>query len=89
MDHRGIPIRFGVGGPGGSDLIGYLSMTVTQTMVGKKIAVFMALEVKENAPATPEQINFIQRARVAGAIAGIVHSPEEAVALINQTLQKA
>ena len=74
---------------GSSDIIGYMSVAVTPPMIGRKIAVFVALEVKENAKPTPEQINFIERARTAGAIAGIVHSPEEAEALINQTLQKA
>ena len=85
-DRRGIPIKFGVGNPGGSDLIGYMSITVTPAMIGRKLAVFCALEVKDTGgKPTPEQINFVERARSAGAIAGIVYSPEEASNLLSTT----
>jgi hypothetical protein len=39
-------IRYGVGGKGGSDLIGFKRVTVTPDMVGQTIPVFAAVEVK-------------------------------------------
>lgn len=55
-DADGRLIRFGVANPGGSDLIGWRSMTVTPDMVGSKVAVFLAIEVKgERGHATDPQ----------------------------------
>ena len=68
---------------GSSDLIGWTQRTITADMVGKKIAVFTAVEVKtESGRASAPQLNFIQRLREAGGIAGIARSPEEARNLI-------
>jgi hypothetical protein len=39
-------IKYGVASPGGSDLIGWKSVTITPEMVGTQIAVFMAVECK-------------------------------------------
>jgi len=64
---------------GSSDLIGWTSIEITPEMVGKKVAVFTAVEVKTpTGRATAEQTNFISRVREAGGIAGIARSPEEA-----------
>lgn len=67
-------IRYGVGSPGGSDLIGL-------TPTGK----FMAIEVK-NKTGRPSaaQLQFIEAVRAKGGIAGVCRSPEEALNLINQ-----
>ncbi len=46
-------VRFGVGGKGGSDLIGITPVTVTPEMVGKKLGIFTAVEVK-----TPKKNTF-------------------------------
>lgn len=67
---------------GSSDIIGWMSVLITPGMVGKKTAVFLALEVKKNTKATSEQLNFVDRVRAAGGIAGIVHSEDEAKALL-------
>lgn len=68
----GIPVRFGVGNPGGSDLIGI-------TPSGQ----FLAVEVKTSkGRATPEQLQFIEAVRKHGGIAGIARSPEDALALL-------
>lgn len=65
-------IRFGVGGNGGSDLIGW-------TMDGK----FLAVETKSpTGKATPEQINFIEKVNASGGVAGIARSVEDALRLI-------
>lgn len=68
---------------GSSDLIGWTERTITADMVGKKVAIFTAVEVKTpNGRASAEQLNFIQRIRLAGGISGIARSPEEAQFLI-------
>jgi hypothetical protein len=72
-------VQFGVASPGGSDLIGYRSITITPEMVGQKVAVFTALEIKTaSGRATPAQKHFIDHIRQAGGIAGIVRSVAEA-----------
>ncbi len=69
--------------PGGSDLIGWTPVKITPDMVGKKIAVFTAIEVKTpTGRATDDQINFLHRLAQDGGIGGIARSPEEAVGII-------
>jgi hypothetical protein len=71
-------VQFGVASPGGSDLIGYRSITITPDMVGQKVAVFAAIEVKTaTGKATPAQQHFIDHIRQAGGIAAIIRSAEE------------
>ena len=68
---------------GSSDLIGWTTVEVTPDMVGKKIAVFTAVEVKASTgKVSSEQINFIQRVREAGGIAGAVRSEADAISLL-------
>ena len=70
----GIPIKFGIGNPGGSDLIGIAP--------GGR---FIAIEVKTpKGRATPEQIRFIEAVKKHGGIAGIARSVEDALSLLNQ-----
>ena len=66
-------VRYGVGNPGGSDLIGYRPIKITADMVGTTIAQFIALEVKGvNGRVTDEQRHFVRVARESGALAGVV-----------------
>ena len=52
-------------------------------MVGKKVARFVALEVKTpTGKDSPEQENVINRVNAAGGKAGVVKSEEEAVSLL-------
>lgn len=68
---------------GSSDLIGWTSITITPDMVGRKVAVFTAVEVKMvNGRVSPEQLNFIDQIRKAGGYAGIAQSPEAARKII-------
>lgn len=72
-------MTFGVGSPGGSDLVGYRRVTVTPEMVGQEMAVFAAIEVKTpKGRATKDQLRFIEHIRNAGGIAGIARSVDEA-----------
>lgn len=58
---------------GSSDLIGWTTKLVTQDMVGKKIAVFTAYEVKtKNLKSTPEQEAFINIVNDSGGIAKVI-----------------
>lgn len=82
-DQDGRLIRFGVANPGGSDLIGWRSVTVTPDMVGQKIAVFLAIEVKgERGKATDPQKNFIARVKADGGLAGVARSIDDALGII-------
>lgn len=67
---------------GSSDLIGWRSLTVTPEMVGQKIALFLAVEVKgERGRATDEQRKFIDRVRLDGGLAGIARTVEDAMGI--------
>jgi hypothetical protein len=55
---------------GSSDLIGWTESIVTPEMVGQKIAIFTAVEVKnEKGKASKEQLKFLKAVRNAGGIA--------------------
>lgn len=66
-------ISYGVGGKGGSDLIGWT-----------KDGVFLAIEVKaEKGRVRPEQTQFIVAARAKGCYAGVARSADDAVRIAN------
>lgn len=80
---RGQWVGFGIPGKGGSDLIGFHTVTVTPEMVGRKLAVFLAIEVKSpTGKPSPDQENFIQFIKESGGIAGIARSAEDAINLL-------
>jgi hypothetical protein len=69
---------------GSSDLIGWTTVEVTPEMVGAKVALFTAVEVKTpTGRVSAEQANFIQRVRQAGGIAGEARSEADAIQLLN------
>lgn len=64
---------------GSSDLVGWTSVEVTADMVGQRLAVFSAVEVKAvRGVLRPEQATFIARVSEAGGLAGVARSPEDA-----------
>jgi hypothetical protein len=76
------PLRAGLT-KGSSDLIGFTPTIITAEMVGKKIGIFTALEVKTAKGAIrEEQLKFIEVVKSNGGIAGIVRSNEEALDLV-------
>lgn len=78
-------VRYGLANPGGSDLIGLRAVVVTPAMVGQKLAVFTALEVKTpTGRIEPEQRNFISFVQSFGGIAGVVRSPDDALRLVSK-----
>ena len=67
---------------GSSDLIGWKTVEITPDMVGQKLAVFCAVEVKTGSGRTTvEQENFLQIVRAAGGI-GVVMRDESQVGLL-------
>ena len=73
--------HFGLG-KGTADLIGWKSINVTPDMVGKKIAVFTAIEVKDKSKPEPAQIDFLNELNDAGGYAGVAHNLDEALEII-------
>lgn len=73
QDRNGAYVRFGLA-VGSSDLIGLTTVTITDAHVGRDIAVFTAIEVKDGTPLTPEQLAFISVVRSMGGIAGVAES---------------
>lgn len=73
-------IEFGVGGNGGSDLIGFRSVTITQEMVGLTVAVFTAFECKRTqgrSNVSKDQQKYIDFVNVNGGIAAVVKTLED------------
>jgi hypothetical protein len=85
-DQRGNVIRYGLC-KGSSDLIGWTPVTITEDMVGKKIAVFTAIEVKLNKngkyKATDLQKAFISAVNNAGGFAGVADCNKDLEDIIN------
>jgi hypothetical protein len=84
-DETGRVIRYGVGNPGGSDLIGWTPVIITHEMVGGMLGVFTAIEVKApRGRPTEAQLNFIRQVQLGGGIAGIARSADESVQIIKK-----
>jgi hypothetical protein len=69
---------------GSSDLIGWRTVEVTPDMVGQRVAVFVALEVKDRGRLTAEQAQFLEVVRRAGGIAAEVRSVDDAQAALRR-----
>lgn len=68
--------------PGFADLFGLVAVEITPDMVGQKLAVFTALEVKDGARVSPLQRNFINAVNDNGGRAGVVRSVDDAERLV-------
>lgn len=69
--------------PGFSDLFGLVPVVITPDMVGQKVAIFTALEVKTaNGKPTDKQAAFIKAVNDNGGRADVVRSPEDAVRVV-------
>lgn len=70
---------FSTGLPTGfPDVFGCQEVEITPDMVGQKVALFWALEVKDQASASVEQSNFIGALNMSGGKAAVVRSQQEA-----------
>jgi len=76
-DRNDKAIRYGVGGPGGSDLIGWTDIN--------GMAVFTAIEVKRPGKHPTElQLSFISAIKRQGGIAAICYSVEDFKQVVNE-----
>lgn len=80
-DPSGRLVRYGLC-TGSSDLIGFRTLEITPEMVGQRVAVFTAIEVKDRGRATPEQQAFIAMVQAAGGLAGIARSVDDARSIL-------
>lgn len=69
--------------PGSSDSIGCSSRLILPEHVGRRVAVFSAVEFKAGTRPTPAQADFIQMVRGLGGLAGVARSVEEAKAIVS------
>ena len=69
---------------GSADLIGWRTVTITQAMVGTRIAVFTSIEVKTpTGRVSPTQQAWLSLVQAAGGLAGIARSVTDAQALLS------
>lgn len=92
-DETGRLVRYGLGQISNtqpyksSDLIGWTEVIVTEQMIGQRVAIFTAVEIKrESWKATKDereekQRNFINWIKARGGIAGMVNSVDDFVKL--------
>lgn len=75
---------FNTGAPVGfSDVIGAVPVVITPDMIGKTVAVFSAIEVKnETGKSSKEQVRFISLLQSIGAKAGVARSAEGAIQIL-------
>lgn len=85
-DQRGNVIKYGLCN-GSSDLIGWTPIKITPDMVGKRIAVFTAVEVKKDKhgkyKATKEQKAFISAVLNNGGYAGVADCTKDLEEIVN------
>lgn len=68
---------------GGSDVIGWRSIVVEPEHVGRRVAVFAAIEVKSGAGRpTDDQARFLATVQAAGGFAGVARSEGDALRII-------
>lgn len=76
-------VRFGLA-PGSSDLIGLRSAIITPEMVGRRVAIFAAVEVKgERTPTMNEQAAFVRMVIEQGGLAGFARSERDALDILS------
>ena len=96
INPRGVPVRFGLGNVSKrfnklmktSDYIGWTPVTITPEMVGKTVAVFTALEIKEDGwkysgdEREAAQKKFIDLVKSSGGIASFIKNVAQVKQLI-------
>jgi hypothetical protein len=70
---------------GSPDRVGYKSVVITPAMVGRRVAIFVGVELKaDDGDLTVEQDWFLRALAKAGAICGVARTAEEAEAIIRE-----
>lgn len=82
-------IKYGLAN-GSSDLIGFYELVIKPEHVGRKVAIFTAIECKNGRAGkrSTEQMDFIARIELAGGIAGFAHSEQDALNIVERWLNK-
>lgn len=74
---------------GSADFVGLKTIEITPGMVGKRVAVFLAIESKApGKDAEAHQETWLDEVREAGAIAGVARNAQEAEDLLARWLEK-
>jgi len=74
---------------GSGDLIGWRTITITEDMVGKRIAVFLSAETKSaTGRLSADQKNWLQQVHSAGGIATVCRSADEFTELLSNYFPK-
>lgn len=82
---KGAWLDCGVGGDGGSDLIGGRIITITTDMVGSKILQFVAIEAKiKGGYATKDQKQFIEAVTNNGGFACVARCVEDVLKIMQK-----
>lgn len=77
-------VTFGLG-PDTSDLVGPHSIIVTPRMIGRRLALFAAVEIKRpGKKATQGQSNFLGTIKELGGLSGVARSIEEARRIVTR-----
>lgn len=85
----GSAVRYGVGSPGGSDVLGWFPVRVDERHLGQVLAVFTAIECKTgNQKPSKDQERFLQIVRGNGGLGYWGSDPEEILAKIERKLAK-
>ncbi len=71
QDKHGQRVKYGLH-VGSSDVIGWTPVVITADMVGSRVAVFTAIEAKDETNPTEEQRQFLKAVSDAGGIALVV-----------------
>jgi len=84
VDRNGRLVRFGLFSPGGSDAVGFVSIVITEAMVGRRIAIYAEAECKaeKGGRVSEDQARHQALVRDFGGIAGVVRSADEARELL-------
>jgi hypothetical protein len=79
----GAVLRYGVGSPGGSDLIGWTPHVVTATDVGRTLAVFTSVEGKR-LPRRPtvDQMRFLEAVDAAGGLTCVAYHVDDLAVML-------
>jgi hypothetical protein len=80
----GSVVRFGLF-PGSGDIIGYKSVTITEDMVGKKLAGFVSIEGKVGRDyMKPNQKQWLSACQSAGSFCGEARTREDVVRILQK-----
>jgi hypothetical protein len=78
-------------GTGTSDLVGWYPLTITPDMVGQRVAIFLAVEVKKEnhktqAKRLQQQMHFLQQVVESGGIGVLCDDPMKVESLMKRSL---